>query len=255
MLRKTGMILVPMAAGAILTTVFMNNFGIRESNAAPSAEVYRHLNLFGDVFERVRSEYVEAPDDQQLIETAVNGMLSSLDPHSSYLSAKSFEDMRVQTRGEFGGLGIEVTMEEGLVKVVAPIDDTPAQRAGILSGDLIFEIDGEQVRGLKLNEAVERMRGKVDTKIEIKVMRENATDPLTFEITREKIQIRSVRFEDQEDIGYIRISSFTQQTFSGLKNAFETLNKNMGEEKIKGYVIDLRSNPCLLYTSPSPRDA
>jgi len=250
MLRKTGLILIPMAAGAIITGAIMSNFGVQPTHAQqttqaqqPTAEVYRHLNLFGDVFERIRAEYVEAPDEKILIETAVNGMLTNLDPHSSYLSAESFEAMRVQTSGEFGGLGIEVTMEEGLVKVVTPIDDTPAQRAGVLSGDLIIEIDGEQVRGLTLNDAVDKMRGRVDTSINIKVVRENVPDPITFEIVREVIQIRSVRFEAIDDIGYVRISSFTQQTFSGLKKAFDEINEEFGEDNIKGWVIDLRSNP------------
>src|ERR687890_2840070 len=157
-----------------------------------SSETYRQLNLFGDVFERVRSEYVEPVTDEQLIETAINGMLTSLDPHSSYLNRKSFQDMQVQTRGEFGGLGIEVTMEDGLIKVVAPIDDTPAFRAGILANDIITHLDDEQVQGLTLNQAVEKMRGAPNTKIRLKVMRKGKDTPLEITLVRDVIRVRSV---------------------------------------------------------------
>src|ERR687890_177655 len=188
---------------------------IAETN---TSETYRQLNLFGDVFERVRSEYVEPVTDEQLIETAINGMLTALDPHSSYLNRKSFQDMQVQTRGEFGGLGIEVTMEDGLIKVVAPIDDTPAARAGILANDIITHLDDDAVQGLTLNQAVEKMRGAPNTKIRLKVMRKGAAQPLEITLERAVIRVRSVRSRlEGDDIAYIRVTQFNEQTTEGLK--------------------------------------
>jgi carboxyl-terminal processing protease len=194
------------------------------------------------VFERVRADYVEKPDDSKLIETAINGMLTGLDPHSSYMDAKSFRDMQVQTRGEFGGLGIEVTMQDGLIKVVSPIDDTPASKAGLQSGDLIFTLDGEPVQGLTLQEAVEKMRGKPGTPIKIGVRRAGK-DPFDVSLTREVIKVKSVRFRlEAGDIGYIRVTSFTEQSTSGVLDAVEKLKKEAGG-KLKGYILDLRNNP------------
>ncbi len=209
---------------------------------AASSETYRQLNLFGDVFERVRAEYVEEVQDAQLIEAAIKGMLSSLDPHSSYLNAAAFKDMQVQTRGEFGGLGIEVTMENGLVKVVSPIDDTPAYRAGLQPGDLISHIDGEQVLGLTLNEAVDRMRGPVNSTIVITVRREGKENPFDVSLVRDIIRIRSVRSRVEDDIAYVRLTSFTEQTDSGLRDAMDGMRKELGDE-MKGVVLDLRNNP------------
>ena len=207
-------------------------------------DTYRQLNLFGDVFERVRSDYVEAPDDGKLVESAVNGMLASLDPHSSYMDAKSFQDMQVQTRGEFGGLGIEVTMEDNVLKVVTPIDETPAAKAGVRAGDVITALDGESVQGLTLQQAVDKMRGPVNSPIIIKVTRAGTADPIDIKLVRDVIRIKSVRSKKQgDDIGYIRITQFTEQTFDGLKKAIEDLNKEIGPDKLKGYVIDLRNNP------------
>lgn len=207
------------------------------------SETYKNLNLFGDVFERVRSQYVEEKGDEELIENAINGMLTSLDPHSSYLNTKRYEDMKVETKGEFGGLGIEVTMENGLVKVVSPIDDTPAAKAGITAGDLIVQIDGEQVMGLTLSEAVDKMRGKVGTDIEIVVSREGTEGPLDFTITRDIIKIRSVRHEAKDSIAYVRITTFNQNAEPGLRKAIGELKKEIGEEKLTGLVLDLRNNP------------
>ncbi|GGB46476.1 peptidase S41 [Roseibium aquae] len=244
MIRKASLLLAGALLGAVAVTT-LSQVPLRVSHeaiAAPS-DTYRQLNLFGDVFERVRSDYVEVPDDAELIESAINGMLTSLDPHSSYMSPKSFRDMQVQTRGEFGGLGIEVTMEEGLVKVVSPIDDTPAARAGVLSGDLITYIDGEQVQGLTLNEAVERMRGPVDTEIVVTIRREGVDRPFDITITRDVIRIRSVRWREEQDVGYIRVTQFNEQTFDGLKQGIEETTANIGEDNIRGYVIDLRNNP------------
>ena len=206
------------------------------------AEIYRLLELFGDVFERVRSDYVEEVTDKELVEAAIQGMLRSLDPHSSYLNKKTFKDMRVQTKGEFGGLGIEVTMEGGYVKVVSPIDDTPAHRAGIEPGDLISRIDNAEVQGLTLSQAVEKMRGRVGTDILLTILRKDV-EPFDVTITRDKIRIRSVRSRAEGDIGYIRITSFTEQTMSGLKKAIDKIDKKIGADKVRGYVIDLRNNP------------
>lgn len=205
-------------------------------------ETYKMLKLFGEVFERVRAQYVDPKTDKELIEFALNGMLSSLDPHSSYLNDEGFEDMKVQTRGSFGGLGIEVTMENGLVKVVSPIDDTPAFKAGVKAGDLITHLDGKPVLGLSLNDAVEKMRGKVGSAIEITVRREGTAEPQKFRITRDVIRIRSVRFSVYDNVGYIRITTFNAQTDAGLKNALADIQKQLGKNLL-GYVIDLRNNP------------
>lgn len=243
MIRKASLLLAGALIGAVAVTT-LSQVPLRVSDAANAAasDTYRQLNLFGDVFERVRSDYVEAPDDAELIESAINGMLTSLDPHSSYMSPKSFRDMQVQTRGEFGGLGIEVTMEDGLVKVVSPIDDTPAAKAGVLAGDLITYIDGEQVQGLTLNQAVEKMRGPVNTDIVITVRREGANAPLDITITRDIIRIRSVRWREEGDVGYVRVTQFNEQTFDGLKKGIEETSANIGGD-LKGYIIDLRNNP------------
>ncbi len=205
------------------------------------SDTYRQLKLFSDVFERVRADYVEEATDEELIESAIQGMLTALDPHSSYLNAKSFKDMRVQTKGEFGGLGIEVTMENGYVKVVSPIDDTPAHRAGVEAGDLITHLDGEPVLGLTLNEAVERMRGKVNTDLGLTILREGE-DPFDLTITRDVIKIRSVRSRVEGNIGYVRITTFNQQTTPGLEKAIDDIEEELGDD-LEGYVIDLRNNP------------
>lgn len=206
-------------------------------------ETYKQLNLFGDVFERVRAQYVDEVSDEQLIEYAVNGMLSSLDPHSSYLDEKDFDDMRVQTKGEFGGLGIEVTMEEGLVKVVSPIDDTPASKAGLQSGDYITHLDGKPILGLTLAEAVEKMRGKVGAPIELTVRREGTTEPLVLNMKRDVIKIKAVRSRiELQDIGYLRVTTFNQNTYDSLKTAIEKTKKD-SKGKLAGYVLDLRNNP------------
>jgi len=206
------------------------------------SELYQQLNLFGDVLERVRRDYVEPVEEKTLIENAINGMLSALDPHSSYMNPKTYKDMQVQTKGEFGGLGIEVTMENGVIKVVSPIDDTPASKAGIQTGDLIFALDGEPVQGLTLQEAVEKMRGKVGTPIKLSIRR-GAKDPFDVSLTRDTIKVKAVRYRlEGGDIGYIRVTSFTEQTTSGVLDAVEKLKKEAGN-KLKGYVLDLRNNP------------
>lgn len=205
------------------------------------ADTFRMLNLFGDVFERVRAAYVEEVSDEELIEAAITGMLTSLDPHSSFLNAKNFKAMQVQTRGKFGGLGIEVTMENGLIKVVSPIDDTPAHRAGLQSGDFITHLDGERVRGLTLSKAVDKMRGKVGEDIKLTIRR-NGAKPFDVTVTRGIIPIRTVRSRIEGDIGYVRISSFSQPTSNGLKKAIKKIKDELGD-KFVGLVLDLRNNP------------
>ena len=209
---------------------------------ASSSDTFRQLKLFGDVFERVRAEYVEEVTDEDLIEAAINGMLTSLDPHSGYLDAKKYRDMQVQTKGEFGGLGIEVTMEEGLVKVVSPIDETPAAEAGILAGDMISHIDGEPVLGLSLSEAVEKMRGPVNTDIALTVRRPGLEQPFDVSLKRAVIQISAVRSRVEGDVGYVRVTAFNEQTDASLEEAVEGLRTELGG-RIKGFVLDLRNNP------------
>ena len=209
---------------------------------AASSETYRQLNLFGDVFERVRSDYVEEVSDKELIESAINGMLISLDPHSSYLNQDSFQDMQVQTKGEFGGLGIEVTMESQLVKVVSPIDDTPAAEAGVEAGDFITHLDGEQVLGLTLSEAVDRMRGRVGTDIVLTIRREGVDQPLKIRITRAIIKIQSVRSRIEENAAYIRVTKFNEQTEAGLKRELGRIKEQLDGALI-GVILDLRNNP------------
>lgn len=231
---------------AVLALATGMTFGLASPSLAQSstssAETYRLLNLFGDVFEQVKAKYVEDVDDKQLIEAAINGMLTSLDPHSSYLNMDNFEEMQVDTRGEFGGLGIEVTMEDGFVKVIAPIYDTPAEKAGLQPGDFITHIDGTAIRGMTLNDAVEMMRGKVNTDILLTIIRKGEPAPFDVTLTRAVIKIQSVRAEPKEDVGYIRITKFNEQTFSGLQRAIGDMRDQIGPE-IKGLVIDLRNNP------------
>src|SRR3974390_1486388 len=246
MMRKTSLIFLGALAGVAATLAVTQphplSFGSVAS--ASASDTYRELNLFGDVFERVRADYVEKPDDAKLVESAINGMLAGLDPHSSYMDPKSFRDMQVQTRGEFGGLGIEVTMEDGLVKVVAPIDDTPAAKAGVMANDIITKLDDEQVQGLTLNQAVDKMRGPVNTKIKLTIMRKASEKPIEVTILRDIIRVKSVRsHREGEDVGYIRITQFNEQTTDGLKQSINDLNSQLGADKIKGFVVDLRNNP------------
>jgi carboxyl-terminal processing protease len=246
MMRKTSLIFLGAIAGAGLTLLATqpHSVFVGSSAKAASSDTYRQLNLFGDVFERVRADYVEKPDDAKLVESAINGMLAGLDPHSSYMDPKSFRDMQVQTRGEFGGLGIEVTMEDGLVKVVAPIDETPAAKAGVMANDIITKLDDEQVQGLTLNQAVEKMRGPVNTKIKLTIMRKGQDKAIDVTIVRDVIRVKSVRSHNEgDDVGYIRVTQFNEQTTDGLKKAISDLTNQLGAEKLKGFVIDLRNNP------------
>ena len=224
--------LVGMATGPVTHVLAQTN----------NAETYRLMDLFAQVFERVRAEYVEPVPDRDLIENAINGMLTGLDPHSSYMNAKAFRDMQVQTRGEFGGLGLEVTQESGVIKVVSPIDDTPAFRAGVKAGDLITALDGQTVQGLTLNEAVEKMRGPAGSAIKLTIKRQNVDKPLELSMQREVIKIQVVRSRMEGDIGYIRLTSFNEQTDPGLRRAVQTL-RQQGGANLKGFIIDLRNNP------------
>ncbi len=246
MMRKTYLLFLGAVAGAAVALLVTQPHSILLGSAARAAasDTYQQLNLFGDVFERVRADYVEKPDDKQLVESAINGMLSGLDPHSSYMDPKSFRDMQVQTRGEFGGLGIEVTMEDGLVKVVAPIDDTPAAKAGVMANDVITKLDDEAVQGLTLNQAVDKMRGPVNSKIKLTIVRKGADKPIELTIVRDIIRVKSVRSHAEgDDVGYIRITQFNEQTTDGLKQAINDLHGQLGADKIKGYIVDLRNNP------------
>jgi carboxyl-terminal processing protease len=245
MSNKISLVLFGAAIGASAATLGLHP-ALLSSTAATAAvsDTYKSLNLFGDVFDRVRSDYVEKPDESKLVESAINGMLSSLDPHSSYMDAKSFNDMRVQTRGEFGGLGIEVTQEDGLVKVVTPMDDSPASKVGIMSGDMISGIDGEPVLGMTLNQAVDKMRGPVNSNVRLTIVRGASKEVKEFTVKRDVITIRSVRYNvEGEDVGYIRITQFNEQTFDGIKAAFNKFNTDLPGDKLKGYILDLRNNP------------
>jgi carboxyl-terminal processing protease len=244
-MRKTFLVLLGAAAGAALTLMATQPplaFVARGASAA-TADTYRHLSLLGEVFEKVRAHYVEKPDDAKLAESAINGMLNALDPHSGYLDAKSYSEMQIQNRGEFGGLGIEVTMEDGIVKVVTPIDDTPAAKAGILANDIITHLDDEPIQGLTLNQAVDKMRGPVNTRIKLKVVRRGADKPIELAITRQIIRVRSVRFHQEGDVGYVRITQFNEQTSDGLRRALRELMAEIAADTLKGFVLDLRNNP------------
>jgi carboxyl-terminal processing protease len=245
-MRKNAFFLLGAAAGACLTLLVSTPHGAQWTAAATAAGVdaYSQLNLFGEVFERVRADYVEKPDDPKLIEGAITGMVTALDPHSRYMNEKAWRDMRETTQGEFGGLGIEVTMENGLVKVVSPIDDTPAAKAGIMSGDLITQIDDDAVQGLTLEQAVSKMKGPINTTTRLKITRKGVDRPIDVAIVREIIRVRPVSYHtDGGDIGYIRIASFNDQTTDGLKKAIADIAKQIPSNKLTGYVVDLRNNP------------
>ncbi len=228
------------ALGAVSAVAVMQAFNV--ATAATNADTYKLLNLFGDVYDRVRSDYVEKPNEQKMMEAAINGMLMSLDPHSSFMNAQEFADMNIKTKGEFGGLGIEVTMESGVIKVVSPYDGTPAAKAGLLANDLIVRIDGKDVQGTTLNEAVDKMRGPVNTPIVLTIVR-GKKDPFDVKLVRDTIKIESVKFNQEgDDVGYIRLSVFNEQADSGLQKAIAELDKKMNG-KVKGYILDLRNDP------------
>lgn len=240
MIRRVSLVLVGALMGATAMSVI---YTASVPAIAANPSTYRELSIFGDVFERVRAQYVTPPQEEKLIENAINGMLSSLDPHSSYMNATDAEDMRTQTRGEFGGLGIEVTMEDELVKVITPIDDTPAARAGVLAGDFISKIDGQEVRGLKLEEAVEKMRGEVGTAIKLTILRKGADKPIELTVKRDIIAVKAVKYRVEGDVGYLRVISFTEKTYDDLKAGIEKIKADIPADKLKGFVLDLRLNP------------
>lgn len=236
---------VSLRLGLVAVTAFGagSAFGpLSEAIAAAGGDTFRHLKLFGDVFERVRLEYVEDVTDQKLIETALNGMLAALDPHSGYLDTDRYRDMQVQTRGEFGGLGIEVTMENGLVKVVSPIDETPAWKAGVEAGDMITHIDNEPVMGLSLSEAVEKMRGPVDSKIDLRLLRKGKDEPFDVSLNRAVIKISPVRSRAEGEVAYIRLTTFNEQTGTEMRDRIEAIRSQIGD-RFQGLVLDLRNNP------------
>ncbi len=229
-----------MALGAVSALAIAQ--AVNMATAATNADTYKLLNLFGEVYDRVRSDYVEKPDEQKMMESAINGMLTSLDPHSSYMNAKDFAEMNIKTKGEFGGLGIEVTMENGVIKVVSPYDDTPAKKAGIMSNDLIVKIDGKDVQGINLNEAVDKMRGPVGTPITLTIVRDKK-EPFDVKMNRDTIKIESVKSSQEgDDVGYIRIATFNEQADSGLQKAIADLDKKMNGKE-KGFILDLRNDP------------
>lgn len=246
-MRKNSVFFLGAVAGTCLTLLVTGPRGdlvVAAAKAAASPDTYSKLNLFGDVFERVRADYVEKPDDARLVEAAISGMVASLDPHSRYMNDKAFREMQETTHGEFGGLGIEVTMEDGIIKVVAPMDDTPAARAGIRSGDLISHINGEAVQGLTLEQAVNKMKGPVNTTTRLKIIRNGAESPIEVSIQREIVRVRPVRYRTEGgDIGYVRITTFNEQTTDGLRKAIADISKQIPPEKLAGYVVDLRNNP------------
>ena len=248
-MRRFSLIFLGALAGAAGAFVLSPGHFPHQARAeTPSAsqtatDTYRQLELFGLIFDQVREHYVDNPDTHKLVETAVSGMLSGLDPHSSYMDAKEFNEMQVENSGEFGGLGMEVTMEDGLVKVVSPIDDTPAAKAGILANDLILELDGAEVKGLSLQQAVEKMRGPVNTPVRLKISRKGVDKPIDVTLTRETIRVRTVKsHREGDDVGYMRLSQFNAQAGSELKKAISDL-QGSDPDKIKGYILDLRNNP------------
>jgi carboxyl-terminal processing protease len=232
------------AALAVLVTAPQGEHLFAAAAAAGRPDTYTQLNLFGNVFERIKASYIEKPDDNRLMEGAINGMISSLDPHSRYMNEKGWSEMQETTHGEFGGLGIEVTMEDGIVKVVTPIDDTPAAKAGVLSGDVITQIDDEATSGMTLEQAVGRMKGPANSKIKLKISRKGSAAPLDIAIMREIIRVRPVRYHTEGgDIGYVRITRFNEQTTDSLKKAIAAISRDIPQDKLAGYVVDLRNNP------------
>ena len=244
-MRKHSLFFLGTAAGVCLTLLFTGPQGMQSAAMAKArADIYAQLNLFGEVFERVRTDYVEKPEDAKLVEGAINGMITSLDPHSRYMNESAWHEMQDTTHGEFGGLGIEVTMEDGLVKVVAPIDGTPAAKAGIMSGDLVAQIDDEAVQGLTLEQAVSKMKGPVKTKTKLTIIRKGSDNPINLTIVREIISVPPVSYHtDGGNIGYIRISSFNEKTTDELKKAIGDISKQIPVSNLAGFVVDLRNNP------------
>ncbi len=247
MIRKVSYLALGAALGASATFLAPGALqAVAPKAYATAAETYRQLNLFGDVFEKIRNDYVEKPDEKKLVEAAINGMLTSLDPHSSYMDADQYREMQRSTKGEFGGLGIEVTEVDGLIKVVSPIDDTPASKAGLMSGDIIAGIDGDSTENMTLDQAVDKMRGPIGSSVTLKIARGGSGKKQLkdYKITRAVIEVQSVRGHvENGNIGYIRITQFTEKTASGLRSTMEKLKSEIPADKMKGYILDLRNNP------------
>jgi carboxyl-terminal processing protease len=253
-MRRISLFFIGAITGALVATVAAQPQVFTKARAA-SADTYRQLNLFGDIFEHVRAQYVEKVEDAKLIEAAINGMLTSLDPHSQFLSPKNYRDMQTQTRGEFGGLGIEVTMEDGLVKVMSPIDNTPAQRGGVQPADLITHLDGEPVKGLSLEQAVEKMRGPVNTAIVLRIQRKGVEKPVEIKLVREVISIRNVRFKIEDDVGYIRLTTFQgERTIKQLEEAITEIRAKVPNDKLKAtsLIFATTAAVCSIRQSRSP---
>ncbi len=243
-MRKLSLLLVGAAFGSVVALGVTNGAKFLTNSAfAASPETYRELMLFGDVLDRIRTDYVEQPDENKLIEAAINGMLSSLDPHSEYMNPKSYKEMQTTTRGEFGGLGIEVTMEDSLVKVVTPIDDTPASRAGIRAGDFITALDGNTVQGLQLNQVVDKIKGPVNTEITLTIKRAGVAEPLQIKLVRALIQINPIKWHVEGDVGYVKLSQFNEHAYERLKDAIQKATASIGADKVKGWILDLRNDP------------
>ncbi len=218
-------------------------FDVKKTQADDLQEIYKELNILGNVLHRVRNEYVEKPDDKKLIDGAISGMLRALDPHSSYLNEEGYREVRVNTKGQFGGIGIEVSMQDNRVIVVSPIEDTPGYKAGILAGDIITHIDGESIIGLSLSQAVSKMRGEVNVPITLTIRRQKVKKPIEIKVIRDVIKIRSVRSQTDDGIGYLRVAQFSEKTAKHLENAITQIKEDIGDENLKGYILDLRNNP------------
>jgi carboxyl-terminal processing protease len=244
-MRKVSIIVLGAVTGAALTLFVTQPHAVLTGLTARASvsDTYRQLNLLGDVFERIRSDYVEKIDDGKLVESAISGMLTGLDPHSSYLDAVSFREMQVRTRGEFAGLGLELTTEDGLIKVVSPMEDSPAAKAGIIANDIITHFNDEAVQGLTLDQVRDKMRGPINSKIRLRITRKGQGHPIEVTLVRDNIRVRSVRARTEgDDIGYIHIATFNEQTTQGLRREIGALTSQIGADRLKGFIIDLRNN-------------
>ncbi len=248
-MTKFSHVLIGAAAGCAFCLLALIPGAMEPASSAASAQsegtnTYRQLELFGRVFDIVRSNYVDKPDESKLVTSALNGMLSGLDPHSSYMDAKGFRDMQTETSGEFGGLGMQVTMDGEAVKVVSPIDETPAAKAGIMAGDVIVQVEGEPIKGLTLDKVVEKLRGPVGSSVRLQIARQNQPTPLDFTLTRQIIKVPTVRHEvKDDDVGYMRITQFNNLATEELKQAITDILQKVPPERLKGYILDLRNNP------------
>ena len=226
-------------ANLLIFSILVVNYSHAENNK----DLYEKLDSFGDVFDLIQKNYVEDVEDEKVIEFAINGMLQALDPHSGYMNTDQYIEMQEETEGEFGGLGIEVSMENGFIKIITPIDDTPAAKAGVMPGDYITHINGESIQGQSLQESVEKLRGLVGTSVEISIARAGEDEVLIKSIKRAIITVQAVKFRREDNVGYIRLISFSEQAGKGIKKAIKDLQKEIGEKNISGFILDLRNNP------------